>query len=486
MEYRSVPLGSPLVASNLTVDTQIVESPSQNRAPDLLVIGSGAAGFAAAIRGRELGASVVMIERSTVGGTCVNVGCVPSKMLLATAGRLWNQRQTGTAVAMESSPSIDLGAIQSEKRRLVDTLRQKKYLDVAEHFGFDIIEGAAAFVDARTVAVGDRRFTPRAVLIATGSTPMLPGIDGIDAVEVLTSTSAMELERVPDELVVIGGGFVGLEQAQLWSRLGSRVTLVGRIAPHAEPELALRLATVLGAEGITLVFERAVGVAATPHGVRVDLQTGRSVSAARLLVATGRRPRTDGLRLGAAGVGLNAKGSIRIRSWLQTTNPIVWAAGDVAGDPQFVYVASAQGAVAAQNALTGSRTTVDLAALPEVIFTDPQFASAGVTESQARAAGIRTDSRVLDLSSVPRALVESQPEGAIKLVADADTGQVLGVHLLARGAGEVILAGVYAIAQKVTVNDLAQTWAPYLTMGESLRLVAQSFTRDPTKLSCCA
>lgn len=453
---------------------------------DLVVIGSGGAAFAAAIRAHELGASVAMVERATIGGTCVNVGCVPSKTLLAAADAAWHARHPRFAGVPASSSGVDLGAIQAQKQHLVGELRQGKYINLAADYGFELVGGEARFVDERTIDVGGRSLTATGIVVATGAEPAIPDLAGIEDVDVLTSTTAMELTEIPEHLIIVGGGFVGLEQGQLFSHLGAEVTIIGRVAPHAEPELAHRLAGVLIDEGLTLVSERAAAVDRSGGRVQVTTAAGTTIAGSHVLVATGRRPRTADLDLAAAGVEVDSAGFIKVDAQQRTTNPGVYAAGDVTGGPQFVYVASAQGATAASNALTHDDRRVDLTGLPDVIFTSPQLAAAGLTESRAQAAGYQTDSRVLDLDRVPRALVSQDTGGAVKLVAEADSGRILGVHLLAAGAGDVILAGVYAITQGMTVTDIASTWTPYLTMGEALRLVAQSFTHDVRKLSCCA
>jgi mercuric reductase len=286
--------------------------------------------------------------------------------------------------------------------------------------------------------------------------------------------------------VTIGGGFVGLELSQLYARLGSQVTIVGRLAPRAEPELASRLRLILMDEGIDVVGARATAV--EPHSAATVVYTdrGRHVEGDAILVAAGRHARIDGLDLPAARIEVDDRGFVTVDASLRTTNPRVFAAGDVTGGPQFVYVAATHGHLAATNALTDSHETIDETGLPSVVFSDPQLASAGLTEAQAVAAGYDCDCRILGLDHVPRALVEHDTCGAIKLIADRPTGKVLGVHALAAGAGDLVLAGVYAIKFGRTVDDLASAWAPYLTMSEALRLVAQSFTRPVDQLSCCA
>lgn len=453
---------------------------------DLAIIGSGGAAFAAAIHASRLSARVVMIERGTVGGTCVNIGCVPSKTLLAGAKAYHTAAAHPFAGVPTSAGPVDLAALIAQKDELVAGMRQHKYLDLAESYGFEIIHGEARFTSPSTLDVDGREFRAHAFLVATGADPAIPALPGLRDAGFLTSTTAMEQTSVPERLVTIGGGFVGLEQSQLFARLGAQVTIIGRIAPRAEPELASRLRKILIDEGVTVVNARATAVASRDGTKIVQTDKGTTAEGDEILVATGRSARVDKLDLSTADIELDGNGSIKVDETLRSTNRQVFAAGDVAGGPQFVYVAAAQGHLAAQNALRGGHDAMDYRGLPDVVFTDPQLASAGMTEAQALAAGYQCDCRLLGLDNVPRGLVSHDTRGAIKLVADAQTGKVLGVHALADGAGDLILAGVYAVKFGLTISDLASTWAPYLTMSEALKLVAQSFTTPVDQLSCCA
>lgn len=455
---------------------------------DLAVVGSGGAAMAAAIAARRAGAGVVLIERATLGGTCVNIGCVPSKTLLAAAGTRHAALANPFPGAPTSADGVDLAALVGQKDELVGRLREAKYADVAAAYGFQIRPGHARFVDGDTLAVDGQPLRARAYVIATGAEPDRPDLPGLDEVDYLTSTTAMEQSQLPASLVVIGGGYVGMEQAQLFAHLGTHVTVVGRLAPRAEPELAQALREVFAGDKITVLPEHATAVAAVDGGVQVVTASGLRVRGQRLLVATGRRARTDGLDLAAAGVKIGVRGFVTVDDAQRTANPRVYAAGDVTGAPQYVYVAAATGRAAAVNALAtgGARPArVDYTGLPSVVFTRPQLASAGLTEADALAAGRDCNCRVLDLADVPRALVNRDTRGAVKLVADAGTGRVLGVHALADGAGEMMLAATYAIKAKMSVDDIADTWAPYLTMAESLRIVARTF-RNELPTSCCA
>lgn len=456
---------------------------------DLAVIGSGGAAMAAGIAARKAGASVMLIERGALGGTCVNVGCVPSKTLLAAAGTRHAALTNPFAGVPTSANGVDLTALVAQKAELIGRLQQHKYADVAKAWGFPVVTGEARFTGPEALEVNGSPVRARAYLIATGSMPHVSDIEGIQSVDYLTSTTAMEQQSLPESLVVIGGGYVGMEQAQLFAHLGSAVTVIGRLAPHIEPELRAVMKGVLADDGINVVEEHAARVQTTDDGrVRVTTTSGEHITAHRLLVATGRRAETSALDLPAAGVETDRRGFIITDEQQRTSNPRIYAAGDVAGTPQFVYVAATSGRVAAINALAQEHTptaTVDYTGLPAVIFTRPQLASAGLTEKEALSQDHDCACRVLSMEDVPRALVSHNARGAVKMVADATTGKLLGVHAAADGAGEIMLAATYAIKMGMTIDDVADTWAPYLTMAESLRIAAGLF-RDELPTSCCA
>ena len=453
---------------------------------DLAIIGSGGAAFAAAIRASSLGGRVVVIERDEIGGTCVNIGCVPSKMMLAGADALHRAGLGRFDGIPTRAATPDLGALVAQKDDLVAGLRQAKYVDLAREYGFEIVRGHATFDGNDRLLVADRTIRATAYLIATGADASIPQVAGLREAGYLTSTTAMNLKDVPRRLTIIGGGFIGMEQGQLFARLGSQVTIVGRLAPHAEPELADWIGRVFADEGIIAIPERAATVETVNGATVLVTDNGTRINSGAILAATGRRARVAALQLDRAGVELDQHGFVRIDEHQRTTNARVYAAGDVTGGPQFVYTAAAQGAVAAENALTDTRLTVDYMALPSVIFTSPALASAGQTEADVLASGEPYESRVLQLADLPRAIVNRDTRGAIKMLIDPHTRRILGVHALAENAGELLLPATYAIKFGLTVEDIATTWAPYLTISEGLKLVAQSFRADIKKLSCCA
>ena len=451
---------------------------------DLVVIGTGGAAMAAGIEARSRGASVLLVEHGVLGGTCLNIGCVPSKTLLAAAGRRHAALHNPFPPVPTGADEVNLPALIAQKQHLIDNLRQAKYADVADAHGFPVHYGQATFADEATLLVDGQPVPAPAYVVATGVAPAIPDLPGIEQIDYLTSTTAMEQQELPASLVVIGGGYVGLEQAQLFAHLGVQVTVVGRVAPHAEPEIADVLRRVFADDGITVIEQRAVAVDRGEAGVSVRTDAGTEVRGDRLLVATGRHADTGDLGLDAAEVKTDERGFIAVDDNQRTTNPRIFAAGDVSGAPQYVYVAAHTGHVAAASAL-GTPATVDYTGLPGVTFTTPQLATAGLTEAQALAGGHSCDCRVLAGKDIPRALANHDTRGALKLVIDADSRKVLGVHAALDGAGDVMLAATYAIKTGMTVDDVADTWAPYLTMAEALRIAAGLF-RSTMPTSCCA
>ena len=460
---------------------------------DLVVLGAGSAAFAAAIKATEAGYSVALVEHGTLGGTCVNVGCVPSKALLRAGELAWGAGHHPFAGLATSSGPVDLQALVAQKDELVGKLRQVKYADLVEDYGFAVVPGHARFSGPEVLEVDGRSIQARVFLVATGASPALLAVPGLDEAGYLTSTSALELTEVPKRLVVIGANAIGLELGQFFLHLGAKVTFVDvapRIAPFEEPEVSEALASVLISQGATVhIAAHVLGAYRSDGHVDVTLEArGRRfvVPADQVLVATGRRPNSDGLGLELAGAEVDQCGAVVVDDELRTSDPAVFAAGDVTGAPQFVYVSAYEGALAVENALLGAGRKVDFAGLPRVTFTTPQVAGAGLTEAQAREAGWEVETSVLPLEAVPRALVNHDTTGLVKLVAEAGTGRLLGASVLAEGAGDVIQSAVLAIRHGITAAELASTFHPYLTMAEGIKLAAQTFTRDVAKLSCCA
>ena len=472
-----------------------VPAPGQDASTDfdLVVLGAGSAAFAAAIKATEAGSRVALVEHGVLGGTCVNVGCVPSKALLRAGELAWTAGHHPYAGLATSSGPVDLAALVAQKDDLVGKLRQMKYEDLVEDYGFTVIPGHARFTGPDEIEVDGRRIRARVYLVATGASPAVPPIPGLADAGYLTSTSALELTERPERLVVIGANAIGLELGQFFVHLGTNVTFVdvaSRIAPFEEPEVSDALASVLTAQGATIhTGAQVLGVRRSKDHVDVTLRVGErqfDLVADEILLATGRRPNTEGLDLDKAGVKVDGRGAVVVDEELRSTNPRIYAAGDVTGAPQFVYVSAYEGALAVDNALLSAGRRTDFTGLPRVTFTAPQVAGAGLTEAQAAEAGFEVETSILPLEAVPRALVNHDTHGLVKLVAEAGSGRLLGASVLAEGAGDVIQTAVLAIRHGITTAELAATFHPYLTMAEALKLASQTFTRDVEKLSCCA
>lgn len=462
---------------------------------DLVVVGAGSAGFSAAITAAELGAQVALVGHGTIGGTCVNIGCVPSKALIRATEAVRHANDTAARFdGIESGARVvDWAAQIAQKDALVAGLRQAKYADLLPEYNNVVYhEGPARLVDGGVQVAGQHIGSER-IIITTGARPALPGIPGIADVSPLDSTTALALTELPRSMIVLGGGYIGVELAQTFARAGVEVTLVfrSRLLPEAEPEIGAALATYLADEGIKIVSGITYESARKTDDGGVALAIARDgrpeiLTAERILVATGRRSNTEALGLAETGIDLTPAGAIIVDDRMRTSKAGVYAAGDVTGKDQFVYMAAYGAKLAAKNALNGNSLSYDNTAMPAVVFTDPQVASVGMTEAQARAAGHSVRTSVLSLDNVPRALAARDTRGLIKLVADGSTRKLLGAHILAPEGADSIQTAALAIRCGLTIDDLSETIFPYLTTVEGLKLAAQTFDRDVKKLSCCA
>jgi len=465
-----------------------------NGSYDVAVIGAGSAGFSAAITAADEGAQVALIGYGTIGGTCVNVGCVPSKALIRAAETLHVANAADRFDGIEASARVtDWGAAVRQKQELVDDLRKAKYSDVLPAYNsVAYLEGEATFSDDGTLTVDGNPIEAKKIIIATGTRPALPSIDGMGNVPYLTSTTALELETLPESLLVIGAGYIGTEIAQLFARAGVKVTIISRrgLLPEAEPEIGEALSRYFEEEGINLVsgitYDR---IDAKEDTIVLTIQDGgktRKITAEKVLIATGRKPNTDRLNLAVAGIELSANNGVKVDAQMRSTREGVYAAGDVTGQDQFVYMAAYGAKIAAKNAMNSNALSYDNSAMPAVVFTDPQVASVGLTEAQARARGSDVRTSVLTLDNVPRALAARDTRGLIKLVADGKTKKLIGAHILAPEGSDSIQTAVLAIKMGMTYEELGATIFPYLTTVEGLKLAAQTFDMDVKMLSCCA
>ena len=463
------------------------------RTPDLVVVGAGSAGFSAAIRAGELRAKVVLIGHGTIGGTCVNIGCVPSKTLIRAAEALHHARSASRFAGITGTAELtDWHALVAQKDSLVSAMRTAKYEELLPRYDhIRYVAGAARFTKGG-LQVADEVFSSERVVIATGAAPAMPAISGLATVPWLTSTTALSLEKLPKSLLVIGGGVIGCELGQMFARFGVQVTIVcrSRLLPGFDADISAALAGYLREEGIEVRCGLAYdSIRQTEQGVALRIFAdgqAHELSAEQVLVATGRTPNTAGLDLEVAKIATDERGSIVVDEHLGTTRAGIYAAGDVTGRDEYVYMAAYGAKLAAENALEGNGRRYDSRTMPEVVFTDPQVASVGLTEAKARQAGYNVKAMTVALDQVPRALAARDTRGLIKLVAEAETGLLLGAHILAPEGSDSIQAAVLAIKHRLTVKDLAETLFPYLTTVEGMKLAALSFGKDVALLSCCA
>jgi len=463
------------------------------RGYDLAVIGAGSAGFSAAITAAEEGANVALIGHGTIGGTCVNFGCVPSKTMIRAAEALHSARTASRFPGVSGDARVeDWRGLIAAKDDLVAALRQKKYRDLLPEYNRVAYLDGYARLNGAGLSIGGKALQADKVIIATGASPALPDIRGIERVRYLTSTTALDLAELPRSIMIIGGGYIGCEIGQMLARAGSRVTLItrSRLLPEAEPEIGKALTGYFRDEGMQVRTGLAYReIAHSRNGVRLAIEADgetEELEAEQVLVTTGRKPNSTGMGLAEAGVAVAPDGAVIVDDRMRTTRPGVYAAGDVTGRDQFVYMAAYGAKLAARNALNGDGLVYDNRAMPWVVFTDPQVAGVGMTETEARTRGIATKTSLVPLDQVPRALAARDTRGLIKLVADAQTDRLLGGQICAPEGADSIQTLALALKQGMTAKELGETLFPYLTTVEGLKLAAQGFGKGVAKLSCCA
>ena len=471
---------------------------TKNSHYDLIIIGGGSAAFSAAIKAESLGLTTLMVNAGLdFGGTCVNVGCVPSKNLIRAAETAYHATHSNFKGVKPKGVDIDFKQIITDKKHLVATLQQQKYLDVVSDFKYlTMLKGWAEFIDKKTIQVnGKHKYTALKFIIATGATTNIPAIEGLSEVGYLTNVSLFDLEEKPKSLTIMGAGYIGLEIAQAYSRLGVKVRIIeftDRPLRSQTSDITDILVSQFKSEGIEVLpnyrafkFEKS-GSDTIIHCNCPDGSTTQLVEKGYIVVATGTKPNTSKLRLENIDLKLTERGHIIVNDKMETNCSHIYAAGDVTNTPAFVYTAAAEGNTAATNAFTGDNKSVDYASLPWVVFTDPQIAGAGIDEVQAEAQGISFEVSTLDLNHVPRALAAQDTRGFIKLIRNTETDTLIGARVIAPEGGELIQQLSMAIKFRIAVKDLAESFYPYLTLGEGIKLAAITFGKDVSKLSCCA
>jgi mercuric reductase len=464
---------------------------------DLIILGSGSTAFAAALRATSYGARVLMFEKSVLGGTCINWGCIPSKTLIH-AALLKHEALLGSRIGLNSvddNQPIDAERLFRHRETVVTKLRQERYLDVLGNMpGLELVKGSARFINAHTVECDGRHYRSGRFLVATGGNPRIPDLPGLDKCTYHTSRSALLHKTIPASLVIIGGGVIAVELGQMYHRLGCRVTILEhgpRLLPTVEQELSAALEKILAKDGITVVTNVnfcSQDKLGEMNVVYADVAEQRhTFTCEMLLLAVGTVPATKGIGLETTGVTLDSKGFIVTDRNMCTTADGIWAAGDVVGKMMIATVGAREGIVAVDDMFNrGCGCAMDYLAAPMALFTDPEVAMVGHSEESARQAGFDCAVNSMPVSAIPKAHVTGQTDGVIKMIADRVTGRLLGVHLVCHRGADMINEAALALHMRATVSDLATTMHVYPSIGEGLKLCAQGFNRDISLLSCCA
>lgn len=461
---------------------------------DLAILGGGTAAVAAATQADELGAKTVMVYGgSPLGGTCVNSGCVPSKALLRAGEVMHLARHHGIPGLEIDVKQFDFARVVQDELDLVAQLRYQKYETVVPDLAnVTVVEGMSRFVNDHEVGVNGETLRAEKIIIATGSTATVPPIPGLLDVDLLTHIEALQLKRLPSELIIIGGGPVGLEFAQMYARFGTEVTLLqraGSILPAAEGELTERLTATLTGEGITI--ETGIEVTQVRQSGETKTVAYRAgdrqmeIEADALLLAAGKTPNTGSLDLPAAGVETDDRHAVKVNAQFQTSQPHVYAIGDVNDLPlRENPTAGREGTLATRNALDGTSQTIDYDHIPTTVFTDPQLASVGITEAEQLRRTGASDCRTISFENVPKAVITRRTEGLVNIVTEPQTQQILGIHILGPDAGDLIAQAMTLVANHATVDDVINSAPMYPTLSEAIKIAALSFTKDITKMCC--
>jgi pyruvate/2-oxoglutarate dehydrogenase complex dihydrolipoamide dehydrogenase (E3) component len=453
--------------------------------PDICVIGAGSGGLSVAAAAAQFGVQVVLIERDRMGGDCLNVGCVPSKALIAAGARVQAIRDAGRFGVSAGEPKVDFAQVHAHVRRVIAAIAPNDSVERFTALGVNVIKGEARFINRNTVMVGAQAIRARRIVIATGSRPSLPPVPGLDAVPHLTNESVFDLTRLPERLVVLGGGPIGVELAQAFARLGSAVTIVEAqsLLSRDDPEAAAIVRRALLRDGVTLHEQaKALRAEAIRGGVRLVLAGAEGgpdvmVEGTHLLVAAGRTPNIEALDLELAGVRNDARGVI-VDKGLRTANRRIFAIGDCAsgqaGGLQFTHVANYHAGLVLRSALFRLPVKADANAIPRVTYCHPELASIGLSEAKAREAGGALTVLRWPYAENDRAQAEHETQGFVKLVADRK-GRILGASIVGAAAGDLIVPWALAVQKGMTVKDMAGLVFPYPTLSEVSKRVAVSF-----------
>lgn len=481
-----------------STDHYRVVQPKGKKDFDLIIIGGGSAAFSVAIKAESLGLPTLMVNDGLdFGGTCVNVGCVPSKTLIRTAETVYHATHSNFSGVIPQGAEIDFARVIQDKKQLVVELQQKKYMDVVKDFEhLTLLKGWARFVDDHTIVVDEeKQYTASKLIIATGARTNVPDVEGLDTIGYLTNVSLFNLEEKPESITIMGAGYIGLEMAMAYNRLGVKVRIIeftDRVLRTQTPDISEEIEKHMRNEGIEILpnyrafkFEKE-GKNTIIHCKSPDGSLIKLTEKGKVVIATGTTPNTQKLGLTDIGIKLTSKGHVVVNEKMETSIPHIYAAGDVANTPSYVYTAAYEGKIAVENAFTGSEKKADYSSLGWVVFTDPQIAGTGLDETQAGQQGFPFEVSKIPLSVIPRSLAARDTRGFIKLIRHSETKKLIGARIVAPEGGELVQLLSMAINHGTTTTELAENLYPYLTLGEGIKLAAIAFDSDVNKLSCCA
>ncbi len=465
---------------------------------DIIIIGGGSAAFSAAITAQEKGKKILIVNAGLpIGGTCVNVGCVPSKNLIRIADDVHRASESHFEGIITHKPEFNFQTLLDDNQLLVKTLRQKKYIDVIKNKKeITQITGWAVFINKNTIEVEGKQYISSRFILATGASTNIPSIKGIEKVPYLTNKTLFQLKEQPQSITILGAGYIGLEIAMAFNRLGTKVTILeftDRVLRTQTEDISNEITKFMKKEGINLLPNHRIEEITQQKDVFIlkgtNKITGKSFTIneeGKIFVATGIKANTSSMGLEKTGIRLNKNGSIIVNERQETNIPGIYAAGDCTNTPAFVYTAAAEGKTAALNAIGENNAKTDYTGLPWVVFTDPQVAGAGIDEIQAEKKEIPYETAIIKLSDVPRAIAANDTRGFIKLIRNPNTDALLGIRVVAPEGGEIVMQASLAIKYGISVTDLANSLFPYLTLSEGIKLAAITFHKSVNELSCCA
>lgn len=463
---------------------------------DLIIIGGGSAAFAASIHADSMKVSTLMINGGLpFGGTCVNVGCVPSKFLIRAAESVHHASVSNFNGVTAGKPTINFAEIIKQKTALVNDMQQHKYMDLLPGLPhLKVIEGKAKFIEKNIVEVNGELYEGAKIIIATGATTLIPEINGINDIPYLTSQTLFELEQQPPSLIILGAGYIALEIAQAYQRIGTNVTIIQRsksILSKETKDITDELEKHLADEGINFLTGTTINKIwqdGTNIKISYTTSTGETeaIESSHIVIATGTKGNTSDLGLEKTGIETTERGLIKVDELLKTSAEDIFAIGDVTTNPPFVYTAAYEGGKAVINAFKPQHKQTDFSVLPWVVFTDPQVAGVGMDEREAEEKGIPHQVTTFYLKNIPRSIVALDTRGFIKLIRNPENDLLLGARIVAPEGGELLMQLSLMIKYRIPLKEIVGLFHPYLTLSEGVKLAVMSFTTDVKKMSCCA